>query len=63
MGFEVDVERLIACDDMLDAAVCVLAGADFLRSTCVPPERAQVATAMSEGWIWFRRPARASANA
>ena len=31
---------LIANDDVLDAAVCVLAGSDFLRGDCLAPEDA-----------------------
>lgn len=56
VGFTLDVERLIACDDILDAAVCVLAGADFLRGECVAPTDAELTVAQGEGWIWFRRP-------
>jgi hypothetical protein len=40
--------------DALDAALCVLAGADFLRGVCEGPE--DLATAWREGWIWFRKP-------
>lgn len=40
--------------DALDAALCVLAGADFLRGVCEGP--ADCETARREGWIWFRRP-------
>ncbi len=43
--------------DALDAALCVLAGADFLRGQCEPPS--DPATARREGWIWFRRPPQA----
>ncbi len=39
--------------DALDAAVCVVAGADFLRGKCWPP--VDVARAQQEGWIWFPR--------
>jgi predicted nuclease with RNAse H fold len=37
--------------DALDAALCVLAGADFLRGVCDGPE--DLETARREGWIWF----------
>lgn len=43
-------------EDMLDAAVCVLAGADFLRGLCVPPTAEGLPLAEQEGWIWYRRP-------
>ena len=37
--------------DILDAGVCVLAAADFLRDRVVQPT--DMATAKKEGWIWF----------
>jgi len=43
-------------EDMLDAVVCVLAGADFLRGDCTAPTPAQRPLAELEGWIWHRRP-------
>ncbi len=53
---EVDDRLLVTSDDRLDAAVCVLAGADFLRGVGVPPDDAQRDAAEIEGWIWFRSP-------
>lgn len=49
-------ERLSTDVDLLDAAVCVVAGFDFLdgRAVC-PPD---LALARKEGWIWTRPPAR-----
>jgi len=41
-------------DDVLDAAICVLAGADFLTGRAMPPENMEVAR--KEGWIWVRSP-------
>lgn len=38
--------------DILDAALCCVAGADFLRGHCAPPE--DQALAHREGWIWVR---------
>jgi len=38
-------------DHMLDAALCVLAGADFLEKRCHEPSDLSVAE--QEGWIWF----------
>ncbi len=38
--------------DLLDAMVCVLAGADFARGLCVEPDNLRVAK--KEGFIWFR---------
>lgn len=46
-------DLLLQNDDALDAAVCVLAGADFLQGQCHPP--ADLATARKEGWIWVRQ--------
>ncbi|HEY0138497.1 MAG TPA: DUF429 domain-containing protein [Nannocystis sp.] len=43
-------------EDMLDAAVCVLAGADFLQGHCAAPAPAELPLAQQEGWIWYRRP-------
>jgi hypothetical protein len=41
-------------DDALDAALCVLAGLDFLRGEAVAPE--DLPLTRKEGWIWVRRP-------
>lgn len=40
--------------DALDAALCVLAGADFLSGHAMPPQEKELAT--KEGWIWVRDP-------
>jgi hypothetical protein len=53
-----DSSRLAVCADALDGAICVLAGADFLRGECFVPD--DLATAKREGWIWVRE--RRSAN-
>jgi predicted RNase H-like nuclease len=45
-------ETLLRDADALDAAVCVLAGADFLRGDAYPPD--DPALAAKEGWIWSR---------
>ena len=47
-----DSQLLLKNDDALDAALCVLAGADFLRGLAKPP--ANMAQAKKEGWIWVR---------
>lgn len=47
-------EDLAVSDDHLDAALCVLAGADFLRGLSVAPTSEQADRAREEGWIWFR---------
>ena len=45
-------ERLENNDHALDAAICVLAGADFLREEVIPPPDLKLAK--KEGWIWVR---------
>jgi predicted RNase H-like nuclease len=40
-------------DDALDAAICVLAGADFLRGDVYKPTDLELAK--KEGWIWVRK--------
>ncbi len=40
--------------DALDAAICILAGTDFLLSEAMEPEDMKIAK--KEGWIWVRRP-------
>jgi hypothetical protein len=47
--------RLLANVDVLDAAVCVLAGLDFEAGAAMPP--GNIDEARSEGWIWARDPA------
>lgn len=54
MQMQCSIAALEASADVLDAAVCVLAGADFLRDSAVPP--GNLALAQREGWIWLRRP-------
>jgi len=52
-----DDERLILqSSDALDAVVCVLAGADFLRGDVI--ETTALNVARKEGWIWVRSPGR-----
>lgn len=44
-----------ADDDILDAVVCLVAGADFLSGTALAPGEPSLAE--KEGWIWVRDPA------
>jgi predicted RNase H-like nuclease len=46
-------ERLISSPHLIDAAVSVVAGDDFIASRCWPPEDYDLAR--QEGWIWVRR--------
>ena len=41
-------------DDALDAALCCLAGSDFLGDAAFEPQ--DVEAAKKEGWIWVKRP-------
>lgn len=51
---EVLARKMRASDHMLDAAVCTLAAADFVREEMIlPPDDEDV---RREGWIWVRRP-------
>ena len=54
MALGCGAEPLLAQADVLDAAVCVLAGADFLAGRALGPE-AMSARIRREGWIWIRR--------
>jgi predicted RNase H-like nuclease len=49
-------KSLLADADQLDAAVCVLAGADFLLGKSLAPEGKCRDTSRKEGWIWVRDP-------
>jgi hypothetical protein len=55
MAVECPADLLVANADALDAVVCVLAGADFLRGESLGPRDAKAAE--KEGWIWVRDPA------
>ena len=55
-GVSLEMQRT---DHALDAVVCCLATADFLRGDAIPPDLKQVSLAKKEGWIWAKRkPAR-----
>ena len=47
-------ERMESNDDRLDAALCCLAGLDFLVGNILAP--ADSADLATEGWIWVRPP-------
>lgn len=48
-----DTSLLADRDDALDAAICVLAGADFLGGQVYPP--LDIHQAHKEGWIWVKK--------
>jgi hypothetical protein len=47
-----DQAPLLKSSDALDAAVCCLAGADFLKGLALEPENLEFAK--KEGWIWVK---------
>ena len=49
-------EAASGSDHVLDAILCVLAGADFLAGEGIPPEKADRERVEHEGWIWVRAP-------
>ena len=42
-------------DNLLDAALCVMAGADFCWGKCFNPPETDKGIVRREGWIWFKR--------
>lgn len=46
-------ERVVESDHVMDAALCCLAGLDFVEGDVVPVE--EEATARREGWFWVQR--------
>lgn len=46
-------QRALEPVDAFDAALCVLAGLDFLEGKAWPPT--DQADVLKEGWIWFKR--------
>jgi hypothetical protein len=55
MQLPTDVEPFWRYADMLDASVCALAAADFLRGDVLQPNDNRMA--QREGWIWAKIPA------
>ena len=49
----IDPALLVSSDDALDAAVCALEAAMFLRGGCVAPRPVDEDSVRREGWIWF----------
>ena len=47
---------IVATDHSLDAVLCLLAAADFLRGEASPPPPEHRERARREGWIWVRHP-------
>ncbi len=61
LKLEIADAALLSTDHALDAVLCLIAGADFLRGEVVQPAADELELARREGWIWFRpRPLDAS---
>jgi len=56
VGLPKDTALMESKDDALDAALCVLAGVDFLRGEVLEPT--EIPVVKREGWIWVRKPNR-----
>lgn len=52
INFKFATHGLCKDDDLLDAAICVLAGYHFIQGLCYQPENMD--TAIKEGWIWVK---------
>lgn len=53
-GFATHAQALAASPDALDAALCVVAAADWVLGRAVPPPPDLRDAARREGWIWSR---------
>ena len=51
---EAACNEMVARHDLLDAAVCVIAGVDFAEGNVVKPTSEEIDQAKREGWIWFK---------
>jgi predicted RNase H-like nuclease len=54
IGLSAETSLMVDNDNALDAAICILAGADFLNRKVIIPTNMQLA--LKEGWIWARKP-------
>lgn len=52
---ETSTEAILDSSHLLDAILCVVAGADFLRQRCITPP-SDDDEVRKEGWIWVRDP-------
>jgi len=55
-----DFQMVLDSDDALDAVVCLLAAADFIRGDSMSPPPDYSETARREGWIWCLEPSAGS---
>ncbi len=49
-------DKMLGSEHLFDAALCVLAAADFARGEVIAPDDADRALARREGWIWVKQP-------
>lgn len=49
-------DQLVANDDLLDAVLCAVAGADFAVDDVISPTALEREQAQHEGWIWVKPP-------
>lgn len=49
------IDKMKENDNLLDSALCVMAGADFCWGKCFNPPETDKDIARREGWIWFKR--------
>jgi predicted RNase H-like nuclease len=54
IGLPDDTSQMADNDNVLDAAVCVLAGVDFLSGKAMGPNESEKTCVAQEGWIWVR---------
>lgn len=54
MDLPPDTALMLENDDVLDAALCVLSGFDFLQNKTIGPTAEELPLATKEGWIWCR---------
>lgn len=54
MVIEADLDALVATDDALDAALCLLAASDFLNGSCYAPRGDMLTQVKRESWIWVK---------
>lgn len=55
MNFAYDSENVKTNADVLDAIICVLSGATFLRGQACNPPSSNISEALQEGWIWIKQ--------
>ncbi|MEH6585215.1 MAG: DUF429 domain-containing protein [Halioglobus sp.] len=52
---EGDADKVVATDDTFEAAICLLAAADFLNNKCYLPSNDKLDLVKKESWIWVKQ--------